>query len=113
MLDRAHIEGDPARREALRREITVGMRLQHENIIELKQVVVDETKIHLILELAQGGELFNQIQQRGKLPEDEARVYFSQLIAAMQYCHGQSVCHRDLKLENVLLVSDHSPCSKY
>ena len=66
-------------------------------------MVVDDQKIHLILELAQGGELFNQIEARGKLPEEEARQYFTQLIAAMDYCHSMSVCHRDLKLENVLL----------
>jgi serine/threonine protein kinase len=91
VLDRAHIEGDPARREALRREITVSMRLNHENIIRLKDVVrrrlcesawpvglsrsamfcagrravqvVDPHKIHLVLELASGGELFSQVKR--------------------------------------------------
>jgi len=112
VLDRAHIEADPARREALRREITVTMRLQHENIIKLKDVVVDETHIHLILELAQGGEMFQQVQARGALSEEEARIYFSQLISCVDYCHSASVCHRDLKLENVLLAAQGSQVIK-
>ena len=63
------------------------------------------------MELAHGGELYGQIARRGKLPEDEARIYFSQVLAAIDYCHSQSVCHRDLKLENVLLETAGRPDS--
>jgi serine/threonine-protein kinase SRK2 len=103
ILDRAYTECDAVRREAMRREICVSLRLRHENIIQLKDVVVDRSKIHLCLELAQGGELFSQVQKRGRLPEEESRVLFAQIVRALDYCHSQSVCHRDLKLENILL----------
>ncbi|PPE02116.1 hypothetical protein GOBAR_DD00846 [Gossypium barbadense] len=49
-----------------------------------------------------GGELFNKIA-KGKLKEDDARRYFQQLIAAVDYCHSRGVYHRDLKPENLLL----------
>lgn len=112
VLDRAHTECSATRREALRREITVSMRLQHENIIRLQDVVVDRSKIHLCLEMAQGGELFQETQRRGRLSENESRVLFAQLISAVDYCHSQSVCHRDLKLENILLKEPGSTSIK-
>jgi len=83
VLDRAHTERDPGRREALRREITVSMRLQHENIIRLYDVVINSDRIHLIMEIARGGELFAAVVQRGAMPEEECRSYFHQLISAV------------------------------
>uniref|UniRef100_A0A804NFW5 Protein kinase domain-containing protein n=1 Tax=Zea mays TaxID=4577 RepID=A0A804NFW5_MAIZE len=38
--------------------------------------------------------------------EDEARIYFHQLINAVDYCHSRGVYHRDLKPENLLLDSN-------
>ena len=34
------------------------------------------------------------VQARGALSEEEARIYFSQLISCVDYCHSASVCHR-------------------
>ena len=41
--------------------------------------------------------------KRGKMPEDEARRFFQQIIAAVEYCHRHKIVHRDLKPENLLL----------
>ncbi|CAN1811968.1 CBL-interacting serine/threonine-protein kinase 6 [Linum perenne] len=40
---------------------------------------------------------------KGRLKEDVARVYFQQLISAIDFCHSRGVYHRDLKPENLLL----------
>ena len=92
VLDRAHTERDPARREALRREITVSLRLQHENIIQLLDVVLNADRIHLVMEIARGGELFAAVAQRGAVPEEECRTYFHQLISAVVRPHDRSCC---------------------
>lgn len=39
----------------------------------------------------------------GRMREDEARVKFKQIVAAVYYCHSRHVVHRDLKAENLLL----------
>ena len=67
---------------------------------------MDGGKIYLILELAAGGELFSKVVDAGRLTEDSARFYYRQMMLGVAYCHGRKLCHRDLKLENLLLGTD-------
>jgi serine/threonine-protein kinase SRK2 len=60
----------------------------------------------LVMEYASGGELFTQVANGGAMSEDRARSYFKQIVSAASHCHSQDICHRDLKLENVLLGAD-------
>ncbi|KAL2461431.1 CBL-interacting serine/threonine-protein kinase 9 [Abeliophyllum distichum] len=75
----------------------------HHKMIE--QVMASKTKIYIVLEYVDGGELFDKIAKYGRLKEDAARRYFQQLINAVDYCHSRGVYHRDLKPENLLLDS--------
>jgi serine/threonine-protein kinase HSL1 (negative regulator of Swe1 kinase) len=58
------------------------------------------------MEYVPGGELFDYLVKRGRLPETEALHYFQQIIHAVDYCHRFNICHRDLKPENLLLDKD-------
>ena len=57
------------------------------------------------MEYAEGGELFNYVLEKKYLSEDESRIIFQQIIDAVYYLHQIGVCHRDLKLENILFSS--------
>ena len=57
------------------------------------------------MEYISGGELYNIIEQYGKIEEDKARKYFQQIISAIEYTHFNGVSHRDIKLENILIDS--------
>lgn len=57
----------------------------------------------LVMEFAAGGELYDYLSERKVLSEDEARRVFRQISTAVYYCHKHKICHRDLKLENILL----------
>jgi len=57
------------------------------------------------MEYAEGGELFNYVLEKKNLSEDESRIIFQQIIDAVYYLHQIGVCHRDLKLENILFSS--------
>lgn len=58
------------------------------------------------MEYVPGGELFDYLVKRGRLPESEALHYFQQIVHAVDYCHRFNICHRDLKPENLLLDKD-------
>lgn len=91
--------------EQIKREISTMKMIRHPNVVQLFEVMASKTKIYLVLEFVNGGELFDKIVHRGKLKEDEARSYFQQLINAVDFCHSRGVFHRDLKPENLLLDS--------
>ncbi|XP_003496603.1 sperm motility kinase Z-like [Cricetulus griseus] len=84
-------------------EVDIMKILSHPNIISLLQVIETEQNIYLIMEVAEGEQLFNRIQRAGCLKEDEARSIFVQLLSAIGYCHDEGVIHRDLKPDNVIV----------
>ncbi|KAI0006568.1 Pkinase-domain-containing protein [Xylariaceae sp. FL0662B] len=84
------------------REIEYLQLLRHPHIIKLYTVIKTSAEIIMVLEYA-GGELFDYIVKHGRLPEDQARRFFQQMICAVEYCHRHKVVHRDLKPENLLL----------
>ncbi|GFQ69049.1 NUAK family SNF1-like kinase 1 [Trichonephila clavata] len=55
------------------------------------------------MQYASGGELYDYLGCHQSLPEAEARRLFRQIVSAIYYCHKNKICHRDLKLENILL----------
>ncbi|RHZ40411.1 hypothetical protein DYB26_015690, partial [Aphanomyces astaci] len=79
----------------------------HDNVLKLFDVLEfvqpSKTTIFLVLELASGGEFFDRIKFDGGLADADARMYFKQLVAGVQYCHRLGIVHRDLKPENLLL----------
>eukprot|EP00092_Neocalanus_flemingeri_P085896 GFUD01108151.1.p1 GENE.GFUD01108151.1~~GFUD01108151.1.p1 ORF type:complete len:278 (+),score=109.41 GFUD01108151.1:92-835(+) len=59
------------------------------------------------MEFAKGGELFDQVVEdykRNRLNERTAKLQFYQVVDTVRYLHSKQVCHRDLKLENLLLA---------
>ena len=62
----------------------------------------------MIMEYAEGGELFDYIIKKDHLSEDETRNIFHQIIDAIDYMHNLGISHRDLKPENILLDSSHT-----
>ena len=87
----------------LKKEIGIMKMVHHEHLVVVKDVFATQKKIFLVLELVEGGELFDKIANEGKLSEARARFYFKQLVNGLLYCHGLGICHRDLKPENLLL----------
>lgn len=89
--------------ERKRREMHIMASLHHPNIIRIHEVLENREKFVMIMEFAPRGELFDYLCKKIVLDDDEARRIFRQVSAAVYYCHKNNICHRDLKLENILL----------
>ncbi|KAJ6841727.1 calcium-dependent protein kinase 1 [Iris pallida] len=77
----------------------------HRNIVELKDVFEDRAAVHLVMELCEGGELFERIVQRGHYSEKKAAELCRQIVTVVHNCHSLGVMHRDLKPENFLFLT--------
>ncbi|KAA0150884.1 hypothetical protein FNF29_04998 [Cafeteria roenbergensis] len=102
ILNRAEI-AEMNMEEKVKREIAYLSRFSHPHINRLYEVIYTPTDIFMVIEFLSGGELFDHIVTRGRLPEDQARFFFQQIVAAVEHAHFHGIVHRDLKPENVLL----------
>jgi len=95
----------------LMQEVNILKNLDHPGIVKVLDVVETNRAVNIVMEFAEGGELFNQVEEdfdSGKLNENVAKFQFYQICATIQYLHSMNVCHRDLKLENLLLYRKDS-----
>jgi calcium-dependent protein kinase len=92
----------------LQQEINIMKMMDHPNIISLYETYQDKLYIYLVMELTQGGELFDRIIDAGHFSEADAAHVMQQMLRAIHYMHQVrplGVCHRDLKPENFLFAT--------
>jgi len=86
-------------------EPAVLSQLKHPNIVKLLHHDEDSRYIYIFLQFMEGGDLHSYVEQRKWLEEKDCKKIFSQILDAVCYCHQKNVCHRDLKLENILVAN--------
>ncbi|KAJ0428563.1 putative calcium-dependent protein kinase 5 CAMK-CDPK family [Helianthus annuus] len=92
--------------EDVRREIQIMHHLSgHQHIVTIKGAYEDPLYVHIVMELCNGGELFDRIIEKGNYSERKAAELIKIIIDVVQACHSLGVMHRDLKPENFLLVN--------
>jgi serine/threonine protein kinase len=95
------------RKKSVRREIKLMERLNHPHIAKLYEAIETDDQVILVMEYVSGGSThgFLKSKPNRRMDEEDARRIFKQVLSALQYCHSKCVCHRDIKLENVMLDS--------
>jgi serine/threonine protein kinase len=71
-------------------------------------VYEDKKKIYIVMELIEGGELFDYIIKRQIFTEAEAALIIYQIIYTINYLHECGIVHRDIKPENILIEMNES-----
>ncbi|KAI8902717.1 kinase-like domain-containing protein [Globomyces pollinis-pini] len=89
--------------QRLIREMALTLILDHPYIVSLHEVAISNNHYYLFLDLVDGTQVLDFIISHGKLKEKFAQNLMSQLISAVDYCHQNSIVHRDLKIENILI----------
>lgn len=92
--------------EDVRREVAIMSTLpDHPNVVKLKATYEDDENVHLVMELCEGGELFDRIVARGHYSERAAAHVARTIAEVVRMCHANGVMHRDLKPENFLFAN--------
>eukprot|EP01041_Mallomonas_annulata_P001912 gene1912-3711_t len=90
---------------SLRQEVEILRSLNHPNVVKCFDFFEEEKYFYVIMEILEGGELFDRIVKRTFYNEKDARDLVFILLSSIKYCHDRGVVHRDLKPENLLLKS--------
>lgn len=100
-IDKAKVEDI----KDVQREIEIMRKVDHPHVIKLYEIFEEPKKIHLVMELVTGGELFDRIVEKGQYKEADAATTIQTLSQALEYLHERNIVHRDLKPENILYAS--------
>jgi len=89
--------------EALKNEVVILGKVSHPNVVKLHESFITADKIYMVLDLLNGGELFDRIIEQTFFSEKEAARVVFQVASVLVYLHARDIVHRDLKPENLLL----------
>ena len=101
-------KADVAQNEFFKQEVEISLMVENDNIVKCYEIYEDNSFIHFVLELLQGGDLFDHIinSPNRKLDENEVIELLFQMLQALRYLHYDlKVAHRDIKPENFLLIN--------
>ncbi|KAJ4870647.1 Calcium-dependent protein kinase 12 [Raphanus sativus] len=88
------------------REIQIMHHLsEYPSVVRIQDTYEDSDSVHLVMELCEGGELFDRIVKKGHYSEREAAKLIKTVVGVVETCHSLGVLHRDLKPENFLFAS--------
>mmetsp|Transcript_7889 Transcript_7889/g.35099 ORF Transcript_7889/g.35099 Transcript_7889/m.35099 type:complete len:252 (+) Transcript_7889:1060-1815(+) len=84
---------------------------KHPNVIELIEVIdyPKEPRIYVVMELANGCSLQDlmDLLPDKRIPVEQVKFYFRQLLLGLRHLHGKNIVHRDIKPENLMLTTEH------
>ena len=78
------------------------MLLHHPYICGMREMIIHQHHYYMVFEYVSGGQMLDYIISHGRLRERSARKFARQIGSALEYCHRNSIVHRDLKIENIL-----------
>ncbi|GAA5873815.1 hypothetical protein JCM8547_005953 [Rhodosporidiobolus lusitaniae] len=96
--------------DKVKREVAIMKRLDHPNIVRLKEVIDDakSKKVFMVLEFMAGGQVvWQDDNKQPTMTVDEARRTFRDVVLGLEYLHYQGIIHRDIKPANLLWTADH------
>ena len=96
--------------EHTRDEISILLKIDHPFIVALNGYFHDESRIFMVLDYIEGGEIFTLLRREGRFHDNDAKFYLAELFLAIEHLHQQNVVYRDIKPENLLVNKEGHIC---
>jgi serine/threonine protein kinase len=87
-------------------QIILWQKLEHRNIVKMHDWFEDIDHLFIVMELAEGGDMYDKIIRTGKMAEKDAVNAFSQVLCAVYHMHRRNIMHCDIKPENLLCTDN-------
>jgi eukaryotic-like serine/threonine-protein kinase len=104
-LPHPEMECDPALYDRFKREIEIGIKLNHPGVMKVFNHE-KRSRLYMVMEWVEGKLLRRLLGPQHKLPVDRAIYLTIQILKALDYIHANGVVHRDLKPENIMVDAD-------
>lgn len=109
IYDKEKIFSNESRKRSVTREIQLLKRLDgHPNIVKLYNSIDTKKYLNLVMEHVEGKSLYEFVKERNYsgryLPENVVKEIIRQLLKGVCFMHSKGIAHRDLKLDNILIV---------
>jgi serine/threonine protein kinase/lipopolysaccharide biosynthesis regulator YciM len=88
------------------REAKITASLNHQNIVKVFDLLIDNNNYYLIMEFIDGTSLRNYLENRNEINILNELDLFLQILDGVEYAHNKNIVHRDLKPENIMLSKD-------
>ena len=100
---------NPIQRQRFLTEARIQARLKHPNIVHVYDIAEDDGRVYLVMELLQGGSLWEALKLDGPLAPRRAAQAIADILGALGLAHEREIIHRDIKPHNILLSAKGVP----
>ncbi|KAH0793492.1 CAMK family protein kinase [Histomonas meleagridis] len=103
IIKKAKFNQQPDLEKKIKHEIAIMKLFDNSHLLQFINVCESKSHLFIITEYAPNKELFDYLVERGNLEVSEAMKFFRQIIYGLEFLHDHSICHCNLKPENILL----------
>jgi serine/threonine protein kinase len=94
----------PELRERFLKEAKIQRRLQHRNIVQIREFLIEQGNFYIVMEFVDGETLAGRLRRLGPMPAGDAIEVFRQMLEGLEFAHARDVIHRDIKPSNILVA---------
>ncbi|CAM9381802.1 unnamed protein product [Choristocarpus tenellus] len=92
--------------EHIKNEVSLLSMIEHPAIVNMYGYFMDDTRLYLVMEYVEGGELFSHLRSSVRFPDHQGKLYAAEIVLAFSYLHRLNIIYRDLKPENLLITRE-------